>query len=67
MELLFWFGIFAFGVISGAWLGRASIRKNSIFGDYYLDPEEHNIVMHMDENQVIENKRYIVLRKRQSR
>lgn len=67
MELLLWFGIFIFGAISGVLLNRASIRKNSIFGDYYLDPEEHNIVMHMDENQVIKNKRYIVLRKRQTR
>ena len=67
MELLLWLGIFVFGAISGVLLNRASIRKNSIFGDYYLDPEEHNIVMHMDENQVIENKRYIVLRKRQTR
>lgn len=67
MELLTWFGIFVFGVIVGAWIGRVSILKNSIFGVYYLDPEEHNIVMHMDENQVIDNKRYIVLRKRQSR
>lgn len=67
MELLLWLGIFVFGVISGVFLSRSSMRKNSIFGVYYLDPEEHNIVMHMDENQVIENKRYIVLRKRQSR
>lgn len=67
MELFTWFGIFVFGVIVGAWIGRVSILKNSIFGVYYLDPEEHNIVMHMDENQVIDNKRYIVLRKRQSR
>ena len=67
MELFIWFGIFVFGVIAGVWLGRASIRKNSIFGDYYLDPEEHNIVMHMDENQLIENKSYIILRRRQSR
>lgn len=67
MDLLLWLGIFVFGVILGAWFCKASIRKNSIFGDYYLDLEEHNIVMHMDENQVIDNKRYIVLRKRQSR
>lgn len=67
MELFTWFGIFIFGVIAGVWLGRASMRKNSIFGDYYLDLEEHNIVMHMDENQVIDNKRFIVLRKRQPR
>lgn len=66
MELLIWFGIFVFGVISGAWLGRASIRKNSIFGDYYLDPEEHNIVMRMDENQIVEGKSYIILRKQNS-
>lgn len=67
MELLLWLGIFIFGVILGSWIGRVFMRKNSIFGDYYLDPEEHNIVMHMDENQVIENKQYIILRKRQSR
>lgn len=67
MELLFWLGIFIFGVISGLLLGRVSIRKNSIFGVYYLDPEEHNIIMRMDENQIVEGKKLIVLRKQNSR
>lgn len=67
MELLIWLVIFIFGVISGLFLGRVSIRKNSIFGVYYLDSEEHNIIMRMDENQIVEGKKLIVLRKQNSR